>query len=88
MALAQWLVEHRRGDHRLRHVELRPRPPEDPDEPFVVPQTLNSRHGVVVSRTCAWPSSPAAGVAEFMFVVSHAKLRGATGAWVAPLAII
>jgi hypothetical protein len=29
-----------------------------------------------------------AAVAEFMFVVSHAKLRGATGAWVAPLAIV
>ena len=27
-------------------------------------------------------------VGEFMFVVSHAKLRGATGAWVAPLAIV
>ena len=25
---------------------------------------------------------------EFLLVISHAKLRGATGAWVAPLAIV
>jgi hypothetical protein len=29
-----------------------------------------------------------ARVAEFLLVIAHAKLRGATGAWVAPLAII
>jgi kynurenine formamidase len=28
------------------------------------------------------------GVPEFLLVISHAKLRGATGAWVAPLAIV
>ena len=28
------------------------------------------------------------GVAEFMLVVSHPRLRGATGAWVAPLAVV
>jgi len=28
------------------------------------------------------------GVNEFMLVIAHAKLRGATGAWVAPLAIV
>jgi hypothetical protein len=25
---------------------------------------------------------------EFLLVISHAELRGATGAWVAPLAIV
>jgi hypothetical protein len=30
----------------------------------------------------------AARVAEFLLVVAHAKLRGATGAWVAPLAVV
>jgi hypothetical protein len=28
-----------------------------------------------------------ARLTEFLLVISHAKLRGATGAWVAPLAI-
>jgi hypothetical protein len=27
-------------------------------------------------------------VHEFLLVISHAKLRGATGAWIAPLAIV
>ena len=62
-------------------------PPEDPDEPFVVPQTLNTHHGVVVLENLRLADAAAAGLTEFLFVVSHAKLRGATGAWVAPLAI-
>ena len=40
------------------------------------------------SRTCGWPRRGRAGVHEFLLVISHAKLRGATGAWVAPLAIV
>ncbi len=65
-----------------------PVPPEDPAEPFVVPQTLNVRHGVVVAENLRLAQLAADGLAEFLFVVSHAKLRGATGAWVAPLAIV
>jgi hypothetical protein len=63
-------------------------PPEDPEEPFVVPQTLNVKHGVVVLENLHLAEIADARVGEFMFVVSHAKLRGATGAWVAPLAIV
>ena len=51
------------------------------------PQTLNAKHGVVVLGEPPLAELAAAGIGEFMFVVSHAKLRGATGAWVAPLAI-
>ena len=29
-----------------------------------------------------------AGLTEFCLVVSHSKLRGATGAWITPLAIV
>ena len=65
-----------------------PVPAEDPDLPFVVPQTLNTRHGVVVVENLRLADLAAAGVHEFMLVISHAKLRGATGAWVAPLAIV
>jgi hypothetical protein len=65
-----------------------PVPPEDDEEPFVVPQTLNAKHGVVVLENLRLGEVAEAGLGEFMFVVSHAKLRGATGAWVAPLAIV
>src|SRR5262249_58257490 len=67
---------------------LAPSPPEDPDEPFVVPQTLNVHHGIVVVENLRLGEIASAGVHEFLLVISHAKLRGATGAWVAPLAIV
>jgi hypothetical protein len=53
-----------------------------------VPQYLNTRRGIVVVENLRLDDLAAAGVHEFMLVISHAKLRGATGAWVAPLAIV
>jgi kynurenine formamidase len=88
MALARWLVDHRVGLTGCDTWSYGPVPAEDPDEPFVVPQTLNVKHGVVVLENLRLVELADAGVGEFMFVVSHAKLRGATGAWVAPLAVI
>jgi hypothetical protein len=61
--------------------------PEDPDEPFAVPQMLNTRHGVVVVENLRLADAARDHVHEFLLVISHAKLRGTTGAWVAPLAI-
>ncbi|MEW6471444.1 MAG: cyclase family protein [Actinomycetota bacterium] len=88
MALAGWLVEHRVAITGCDTWSFGPVPPEDPDAPFVVPQTLNAKHGVVVLENLRLAELADDGVGEFMFVVSHAKLRGATGAWVAPLAVI
>jgi hypothetical protein len=65
-----------------------PVPAEDPDRPFVVPQMLNTRHGIVVVENLFLTELAASGATEFLFVMSHPKLRGATGAWVAPLAVI
>jgi hypothetical protein len=63
-------------------------PAEDPTEPFVMPQTLNTHHGIVVVENLRLAQLAEADVHEFLLVISHAKLRGATGAWVAPLAIV
>jgi kynurenine formamidase len=87
-AAADWLVERRAALTGCDTWSYGPVPAEDPDQPFVVPQTLNTRHGVVVVENLFLAELAAAGVSEFLFVVSHPKLRGATGAWVAPLAII
>jgi len=87
-ALGAWLVDHRVALTGCDTWSFGPVPPEDPDEPFVVPQTLNVKHGVVVLENLRLAAAADAQVTEFMFVVSHAKLRGATGAWVAPLAIV
>jgi kynurenine formamidase len=87
MALAEWLVEHRVAITGCDTWSFGPVPAEDPDRPFRVPQWLNTRHGVVVLENLHLDALAAAGAIEFLFVVSHPKLRGATGAWVAPLAI-
>lgn len=87
MALADWLVERRVSVTGCDTWSYGPVPAEDPREPFVVPQTLNVKHGVIVLENLRLAELASAGVGEFMFVVSHPKLRGATGAWVAPLAL-
>jgi kynurenine formamidase len=87
-ALATWLADHRVALTGCDTWSFGPYPPEDPDEPFVVPQTLNTRYGVVVVENLRLDELSRAHVPEFLLVISHAKLRGATGAWVAPLAIV
>ena len=88
MAVAGWLVEHGVALTGCDTWSYGPVPAEDPAEPFVVPQTLNTHHGVVVVENLRLAEIAAAGLTEFLLVISHAKLRGATGAWVAPLAIV
>lgn len=87
-ALADWLVDYRVALTGCDTWSFGPVPPEDPAEPFVVPQRLNTRHGVVVVENLRLAEIARARVHEFMLVISHAKLRGATGAWVAPLVIV
>jgi kynurenine formamidase len=87
-ALAQWLADHAVAITGCDTWSYGPVPPEDSDEPFAVPQMLNAYHGIVVLENLRLADAARAGLTEFMFVVSHAKLRGATGAWVAPLAVI
>jgi kynurenine formamidase len=86
--VADWLVDHRVALTGCDTWSYGPVPAEDPAEPFVVPQTLNTHHGVVVLENLRLADAARAGLTEFLLVVSHAKLRGATGAWVAPLAIV
>jgi kynurenine formamidase len=87
-AVAEWLVDHRVAMTGCDTWSYGPVPAECEHEPFIVPQTLNAKHGVVVLENLYLGELARAGVAQFMFVVSHAKLRGATGAWVAPLAVV
>jgi kynurenine formamidase len=87
-ALGDWLAGHRVALTGCDTWSFGPYPAEDPAEPFVVPQTLNVRHGIVVAENLRLAQLAAARVHEFLLVLSHAKLRGATGAWTAPLAIV
>jgi kynurenine formamidase len=87
-ALGQWLADHQVALTGCDTWSFGPYPAEDPKEPFVVPQTLNVRHGIVVVENLRLAEIAQAQAHEFLLVISHAKLRGATGAWVAPLAIV
>jgi kynurenine formamidase len=65
-----------------------PVPAENPDRPFEVPQLLNVRYGVFVVENLDTAGLAADGVREFALVLTHPKLRGATGAWVSPIALV
>jgi kynurenine formamidase len=65
-----------------------PVPAEDPARPFEVPQLLNVRHGVFVVENLDTSALAADGVREFALVLTHPKLRGATGAWTSPIALV
>jgi len=65
-----------------------PVPPEDAARPFEVPQTLNVDHGVFVAENLDLAQLAEHGVREFCLVLTHPKLRGATGAWTAPIALV
>lgn len=88
MALAGWLAQRRVALTGCDTWSYGPVPAEDADRPFVVPQTLNTRFGVVVVENLRLHEVARDHVTEFLLIVSHAKLRGATGAWVTPLAIV
>jgi kynurenine formamidase len=65
-----------------------PVPAEDPARPFEVPQILNVRHGVFVVENLDTSALAADGVRRFALILTHARLRGATGAWTSPIALV
>ncbi len=63
-------------------------PGEYPARPFLVPQTLNVKHGVFVMENLATEVLAAVGVCEFMFVLTHHQTRGSTAAVIALAAVV
>jgi kynurenine formamidase len=88
MAVARWLVDRGVALTGCDTWSYGPVPAEDPSRPFEVPQTLNVRHGVFVVENLDTSALAAAGVREFALVLTHPKLRGATGAWTSPIALV
>lgn len=88
MGLAGWLVRRGVSITGCDTWSYGPMPPEDPDEPFVVPQTLNVKHGMFVVENLHTGNLARDKVHEYMFVLTHPKIRGATGAWVSPVAVV
>jgi kynurenine formamidase len=87
-AVAAWLVEHGVALTGCDTWSYGPVPAEDPARPFEVPQTLNVRHGVFVVENLDTAALAADGAREFALILTHARLRGATGAWTSPIALV
>jgi kynurenine formamidase len=88
LALAGWLAEHGVALTGCDTWSYGPVPAEDPERTFEVPQTLNVHHGVFVVENLDTAELAADGVREFALVLTHPKLRGATGAWTSPIALV
>jgi kynurenine formamidase len=86
--VAEWLVGHGVALTGCDTWSYGPVPAEDPARPFDVPQMLNVCHGVFVVENLDTAELAADGVREFTLIVTHPKLRGATGAWTSPIAIV
>jgi kynurenine formamidase len=87
MAAAAWLAERRIALTGADTWSFGAVPGEDPAQPFVVPQTLNVRHGLFIMENLATEALAAAHVYEFMFVLTHHKTRGSTASGIAPAAV-
>jgi kynurenine formamidase len=87
MAVAEWLVDHHVAVTGADTWSFGPIPAEDPDRPFLVPQTLNVKHGLFIMENVATEGLAEARVYEFMFVLTHHKTRGSTAAVIAPAAV-
>jgi kynurenine formamidase len=88
LELARWLVERGVALTGCDTWSYGPVPAEDPERPFEVPQFLNARHGVFVVENLDTSELARDGVSEFALVLTHPKLRGATGAWTSPIALV
>ncbi len=86
--VAEWLVDRGVALTGCDTWSYGPVPAEDSARPFEVPQILNVRHGVFVVENLDTAELAASGSREFALVLTHAKLRGATGAWVSPIALV
>jgi kynurenine formamidase len=86
--VADWLVEHGVALTGCDTWSYGPVPAEDPRRPFEVPQRLNVVHGVFVVENLNTAELARDRVREFALVLTHPKLRGATGASTAPIALI
>jgi kynurenine formamidase len=86
MAVAAWLAKHGVALTGADTWSFGPVPAEG--RPFEVPQTLNVRHGVFIVENLDTAALAADGVREFALILTHPKLRGATGAWTSPIALV
>jgi kynurenine formamidase len=86
--VAHWLADHGVALTGCDTWSYGPVPAEDPARPFEVPQILNVRHGVFIVENLDTRELARDGVREFALILTHPKLRGASGAWTSPIALV
>jgi kynurenine formamidase len=87
LALVEWLYARRIAITGADTWSYGPVPGEDPERPFLVPQTMYVQFGLFGLENLATEELAARKVYEFLFVLTHGKTRGSTAAIVAPSAI-
>jgi kynurenine formamidase len=88
LELAEWLADRDVALTGCDTWSYGPVPAEDSERPFAVPQHLNVHHGVFIVENLDLTALAADGVRRFALVLTHPKLRGATGAWTSPIALV
>jgi kynurenine formamidase len=88
LELARWLAERGVALTGCDTWSYGPVPAENAARPFEVPQLLNVEHGVFVVENLDTARLAADGVREFALILTHPRLRGATGAWTSPIALV
>ena len=88
LKVARWLADRGVALTGCDTWSYGPVPAENPTRPFEVPQRLNAVHGVFVVENLNLAALAADGVDRpFALILTHPKLRGATGAWTSPIAL-
>lgn len=87
LALVHWLYEKRIAITGCDTWSYGPVPGEDPERPFLVPQTMYVKLGLFGLENLATEALAQRRVYEFLFTLTHAKTRGSTAAVVAPAAV-
>ncbi|HMD56481.1 MAG TPA: cyclase family protein [Solirubrobacteraceae bacterium] len=88
LELAEWMAQRGVALTGCDTWSYGPVPAEDPNAPFNVPQHLNVNHGVFIVENLRTAELAGARVREFALILSHPKLRGASGAWTSPIALV
>ena len=85
--LVRWLYDRRIAALGTDSWSIGPVPGEDPERPFLVPQTMYVKMGLFGFENLATEELAQRGVYEFLFVNTHGRTRGSTAAFVAPAAV-
>ncbi|MEZ5583456.1 MAG: cyclase family protein [Candidatus Competibacteraceae bacterium] len=87
MAVVNWLYAQRIALTGADTWSYGPVPGEDPERPFLVPQTMYVKMGLFGLENLATEALVERGVHEFLFTLTHGKTRGSTAAVIAPAAV-